>query len=66
MVVVVVAVVGSDADMVEKRVFLVMAVSVHNAMEELTATRMEIATIWEQIAILLVRITILLLPSLTW
>ena len=67
MVVVVVAVVGSDADVAEKSMVLivVVTVSVQNVIEELTVTCMEIATIWEPIAILLVRITILLLPSPT-
>ena len=66
-VVVVVAVLDSDVDVADNLVVLVMilVVSVHNAMEELTATRMAIATIQEPIAILLVRIAILLLPSPT-
>ena len=64
---VMVAVVGSDADLAEKIVIVVVVVvvSAHNAMEKFTATRMAIATIREPIEILLVRITIILLPSPT-
>ena len=61
---VVVVVANADVDVAEKLVVLVVVVvvSAHSAMEKLTATRMEIATIWEPIAILRAKITILLLP----
>ena len=67
MVVVMVAVVDLDPDVAEKLVVLVVVVvvSAHNAMEEFTVTCMAIATIREPIVILLVRITILMLPSPT-
>ena len=65
MVVVIVVVMDSDVDVTEKLVVLVVvvAVSTHSAMEEFNVKHAEISTIWEPIAILLARITILLSPS---
>ena len=64
LVVVLVVAVDLYSDVAEKLLVLavVVAISAHSAMEEFTATRMEILTIQEPIAILLARITILLIP----